>query len=613
MSQAPSERSKLFPWLQALCLILAAYALFGAVKTDIYALQGAPNLGTLGAHFERVESPTPRTVRVKDLTPNSPFLAAGVHNGDLIVLARSLDDERLDHTAGEVVRFTRVDPPAMASEVAAVPVGGTPEGDRLVRMTVIYPWLLDGCTTFISVLVGALIVLRARGSWALLLLGFSFIAFCDYVALPERYFADVFPVALVSTYIFKTLAGDGFLIFSILLYRETVAPVGRWLWLGVGVCLLSVMLMGIRLAVEVSGAPYGAFAAVIDNFSQLVFISALIGIVIGWRRSRLELQKRYAVMTVAVVLVIAADITFYLDNITILGSNIARPGILIAQGLSASGHLLFAYAVLRDKVIDLGFVVNRAVVYGVISALLLVAFGLVEWGAEKIIPESWLAQGKAWKDVFDALIALGVYLVFHRVRDAVERFIERLFFHKWHSNEAALRRFVHEADFITEPKDLLKAFAVEVTRFCHGATADIFLRDETGSFVAGSGRLDTNDPAMVALRARRAAVEPAASGSAVAAALILPFSHRGDIFGCMLVGQSPAGTSYRPDEIEVLQWAAHQIGLDYHALKVEALETEAAVLRQQNAALTGAIGQALSPKPASSRKPRLAVRPEPAT
>ena len=40
------------------------------------------------------------------------------------------------------------------------------------------------------------------------------------------------------------------------------------------------------------------------------------------------------------------------------------------------------------------------------------------------------------------------------------------------------------------------------------------------------------------------------------------------------------GRVYRPDEIEALSHATLQIGLDLHALKIEALEAEAAKLRQ---------------------------------
>ncbi len=278
------------------------------------------------------------------------------------------------------------------------------------------------------------------------------------------------------------------------------------------------------------------------------------------------------------------------------GSVEYRALYIAAEWLSAAGHLLFAYAVLRDKVVDPGFVVNRAVVYGIISALLLVVFGLVEWGVEHVIP----LESREKSALVDAAIALVIYLIFHRIKDSVERFIEKVLFHKWHHNEAALRRFVKEADFINDPDALLKAFVAELTRFAQGAGSAIYLQRHADSFDLAHGedmaglRIDDNAPFVVALRARHSAVEPEDHATAMA----LPLSHRGTLFGFAVLAAKPDGGSYRPDETEVLAWAAHQIGLDFHALKVEALESEAATLRQQNVTLASVITGALSKAPA---------------
>jgi hypothetical protein len=48
-------------------------------------------------------------------------------------------------------------------------------------------------------------------------------------------------------------------------------------------------------------------------------------------------------------------------------------------------------------------------------------------------------------------------------------------------------------------------------------------------------------------------------------------NHRGALHGFVLLGPKPSGDDYRPDEIAVLGFAAHQIGLDLHALQIERL------------------------------------------
>ena len=49
--------------------------------------------------------------------------------------------------------------------------------------------------------------------------------------------------------------------------------------------------------------------------------------------------------------------------------------------------------------------------------------------------------------------------------------------------------------------------------------------------------------------------------------------------GFTLLGSKKNGDPYRPDEIAVLDFAAKQIGLDLHALRVEALRADVESLR----------------------------------
>lgn len=54
--------------------------------------------------------------------------------------------------------------------------------------------------------------------------------------------------------------------------------------------------------------------------------------------------------------------------------------------------------------------------------------------------------------------------------------------------------------------------------------------------------------------------------------------HRADVTGFMALGRKPSGSAWRPDEIELLGWASHHIGLDLYALKVEHLEQANSIL-----------------------------------
>ncbi|HSY28151.1 MAG TPA: hypothetical protein VK832_11645, partial [Burkholderiaceae bacterium] len=67
--------------------------------------------------------------------------------------------------------------------------------------------------------------------------------------------------------------------------------------------------------------------------------------------------------------------------------------------------------------------------------------------------------------------------------------------------------------------------------------------------------------------------------------LALPMSHRGNLHGFVLLAVKPSGEEYRPDEVEVLGFGAHQIGLDLYALQIERLkaksDTDETKIREQ--------------------------------
>jgi hypothetical protein len=106
-------------------------------------------------------------------------------------------------------------------------------------------------------------------------------------------------------------------------------------------------------------------------------------------------------------------------------------------------------------------------------------------------------------------------------------------------------------------------------------------------------RLDANDATVLAMRAHDHALRVVESSLSVRAALALPMAHRGELFGFVLLGPKPGGDPYRPDEIDVLQFAVHQVGLDFYATKIEQLEREIALERQTSETLRAQLQTAM--------------------
>ena len=260
------------------------------------------------------------------------------------------------------------------------------------------------------------------------------------------------------------------------------------------------------------------------------------------------------------------------------------------------GYVGLALALVRHRLFDIGFAINRALVYTVVSAVLLIAFGLLEWLSHKVIH----FENQGHNTLLDAGIAIAVFLTFHNVRDRVEHWIERIFFHAWHAKESDLRKFVKRAAHITTPGALLPAFRAALEGFTGGAACRIALARPDGSFQdAGTqhyGPIDADHPVAVALRAEATPTFLDRDLAIDAFELAIPMSHRGALVGLVLLGRKPRGESYRPDELELLGFASHQVGLDLDALEVDALRRELSESRVQARTLESLLAGRMGPQ-----------------
>jgi hypothetical protein len=81
------------------------------------------------------------------------------------------------------------------------------------------------------------------------------------------------------------------------------------------------------------------------------------------------------------------------------------------------------------------------------------------------------------------------------------------------------------------------------------------------------------------MRAERRPVRTAETPTTFPGTLALPMLDHGKLTGFVLLDRKRDGTDYRPDEIEALGWAAHQVGLDLQAMHASELEAEVSGLK----------------------------------
>lgn len=203
--------------------------------------------------------------------------------------------------------------------------------------------------------------------------------------------------------------------------------------------------------------------------------------------------------------------------------------------------MTLTYVALSRRLLDIGFVLNRTAVLAIISAIVIAAFVIIEW-----IANEWLNANHTTSAIVGMVAALTLGLSMRYLYRFVDRFVDRVLFRQRHEDEAALRRFAHEAAFITDRTTLFER-ALLAVRASTRAEGSILLTDDDEG-------IDENDPALVALRAWHKSVDlERFPTSALKGQFAFPMVARGRLVGDLICGSKHDSEIYAPDEAEALQ------------------------------------------------------------
>ena len=219
-----------------------------------------------------------------------------------------------------------------------------------------------------------------------------------------------------------------------------------------------------------------------------------------------------------------------------------------------------AYVTLRHRLIDVSFVINRALIYTSMTTVVIGLFALLERTVEQY------ALAKSVTVAFQIGVTIAVALSFDRLERYLDALFDRIFFRHKHAVEEALLRLAQEARFVVDGGTLLDRVANDVHAGL-GADVGIYeMRDE--GYVAvrrtlGShlpDKLETDDRALVGLRAGetqvRLADTPSAAGSD---GLVLPLATGGVLSGAIVVAGRTNAEAYDPDEVLTLRRLASAV------------------------------------------------------
>ena len=573
---------------QIAAVVGALYALFVAAQDIdwLASLAGLTEHGDYGVNLEPTVQPG--LARIGGVTPGMPFAAAGIVAGDMVRLREPLWKFRRVLQVGERVHVTVTHGAQVArrrphdgGEPRTGPAWKRPRSDPGRSGA---PAGRPAGDSSLSCAAGPV---RWRCCWA------SHGQLRPYLPTPGPIlsWATTYPLVFVTNLGSTVIEYAAFLAFGLTLLGG-VDGGRRWRWIAFAILvsglvvaqgMFAAVLFGVRLPAPAT--PLGL--RLVSNLGDILSLAGTATcLMAAWWRSAAGERQRFALLALAFGCIIVNQAWYIAMAVQSQGDELLGSWVTLGANILAGviAPALFAYAILRHRILDLGFALNRTLVFSAVSAILLTAFGLTEWAVDHFVK----IEGRERNALIDAAIALAVFLTFHRVRDFVEHAVETLFFRAWQEKEADLRRFVADAAFVTRRDALTAGLVGALSRFADGADVAVYVKAGDGQFSRAAGdfsgaprTLDADDPALVRLRAERKPVEPDAAGSVLAATLVCPLLHRDEVIGAVLMASREAGGAFRPDEIELLGWAARQVGADLQALEIEQLQAAVSRLEHQ--------------------------------
>ena len=591
-----SSQSLLRLWQVAaltLGLIAAATLALGLAYAPRIVVPGAE--GFLGYNAAPAAFHGASAHRIAGFESGSPLPSAGVAQGDLVV-----DPPRGAFLVGEAVRLRIAHEGIVRSiEVRAARIDGLSRPMENV---------LDFGLVILVFLLGLTIAVRRRHDLgALVLAGVFFLAVGGLlpIPLPPGRLAGLLIlwestcalVALPVLAYFSLVFEDG--------YHSRARP---WILRGVVGLGAAAGVWTVLIAPYYFGRVWFAPAFLITVARPTVQLAGIVLCIVAftdtWRHAETERRERLRWLFVGFAMTLAnfcIIVVYFYGAFGFTSTSVLAVGV-VSDALVAVALLTLTYAILRHRVIDVGFVLNRAVVFAVFTGLLLVSFGIVEWLVDHFVR----FENRESSVLLDGIIAVALFLAFHRVRHWIETLVERVFFRSWHLREAALDRFLETAPHFSQPDALAQALLSAVDAYAGSRGSGIYLRDESGRFILQRSTLDpmprelgADAEVIVEMKTFRMPVHLSGRLTLASAALALPMVRRSELVGLLAVGIKIAREVYRPDEIDNLARATRQVGFDLYALRLEQLERRRLELEQQNEGLRQSLRSLLRPLSAS--------------
>lgn len=237
--------------------------------------------------------------------------------------------------------------------------------------------------------------------------------------------------------------------------------------------------------------------------------------------------------------------------------------VWISAVLYACAPFAIFYAVVRQRVFEISFVVNRTLVFTIVTATIFATFALIEWVAGRLLERTGVTI------VLVGLAAIGVAFYLSTVESKIEQFVERTLFRRRHEAEQHLAHITAGLPDAQNAQTVEDALVTE-PRMAYGfSSSALFVRDENGDFRRDGVALSRD----VALRLQGSRYpvrlheldeEVVERGDPV---LAVPVFVRARLEAIVVYGAHANGEDIDPDEVAALRELCAAAGIAYDHLQ----------------------------------------------
>jgi hypothetical protein len=505
---------------------------------------------------------------VAAVAPGSPADIAGVRAGDLLeVAAFSRDFPALVFPrAGDrgTFIFRRPDGREYHVTMTAVPFASFTRTVQLLGVLAILP-----ATIFIAIAF-VLVFLRPNVmTWSFYAFATGFLSTQPSIAFYQAYLSNTaFSVlAFVLTTVWGNFAVMPLLPFVLRFPDNQLTGVtktfDRAVWIAMALAFIAYATAWFKWEHGI----YSFWGSALDVWLPLATFALATYIVIKkYKYASPQVRQRFGFLVPGLIVSFAAYAIYFVPAVPRWLAEIIGFAVVIMP-------VSVMYAVLKHRVLDINFVLNRALAYGILSVFVIAFVSSLDWAAGHL-----LAQGRFATSI-ELLVTIAVGFLLDRINHAVQNVVEVVFFRERRVAEDFVRRAARALPYATEESAVTDGLVQIPVDALQLSAAALYRRSADGKRFEGIATSSETTVAPPGFDENHLLVRMLESGEqrvwleelrghldreqAKYYVLAVPVTVRHELVSFVLYGPHRNGSQLDPEEVELLEELAREASRAY--------------------------------------------------